>query len=339
MTPPRNAKTSACHHPGSPSSPSRRGRGRRRADRVAALGSFGAAQHQHAIQRRRHCGGRTGGLGHDQLEPAAARRDPGLGGMVDHVVVVGEKSRGRPVEPGESRGWDNQPQVVRLGGKARRERRRHRDISARRSEAFGRCRIGLGGDADRQGQCQFRLAGDADLGADEVVDRGVEPHRLAGVGRSRYGDRHQQIDAAGIAIVGDVPNLEPFRHRPFDRAGGKAGRQAPGDRGRQPGIAGVAPIDVPAGRDVEMRIQPQRTAGRGRGGLGDELGLDQIGDGGRRRFAGGSIKRKPQKADQRHPKTRQRNPLCNSRRDVIQAISLTDIGGNGAARAGPVAIS
>ena len=99
-------------------------------------------------------------------------------------------------------------------------------------------------------------------------------------------DRDQKVDGVAIAIIPEPLDNEALRHGPDDVAGIKPGRQGPGDLGRQAGIAGVAPIGMPAGRDVEMEIDPQCGPRRNAGGFrnqprGDRL--DRRGGSGQRR--------------------------------------------------------
>ena len=108
---------------------------------------------------------------------------------------------------------------------------------------------------------------------------GAVPPGLAGRTRLRIGgDRDQQIDRARVAVIADVIDDKALRGRPFDLAGGEAGRQRPGDLGRQSGIAGIAPIDMPARLHLQMQRDPDGLAGRDRAGLGDEARLDRVFD-------------------------------------------------------------
>ena len=61
-------------------------------------------------------------------------------------------------------------------------------------------------------------------------------------------DRDQQVDSIAVTVIAEPVDDEALRHRPHDVAGSKPGRQGPRDLGRQAGIAGIAPVGVPARR-------------------------------------------------------------------------------------------
>ena len=63
---------------------------------------------------------------------------------------------------------------------------------------------------------------------------------------------------SGIAVIADAVLHEVLGHRPEDVPRREPGRQVPVDRCRQPGIAGVLPIDMPARLDLEVKIDPER---------------------------------------------------------------------------------
>ena len=83
-------------------------------------------------------------------------------------------------------------------------------------------------------------------------------------------DRDQEVDGVAIAVIPEPLNDEALGDGPDDVAGIKPGWQGPGDLGRQAGIAGVAPISVPARRYIEMQVDPQRRPWGDRGEFGYE---------------------------------------------------------------------
>src|SRR5437016_4011392 len=83
-------------------------------------------------------------------------------------------------------------------------------------------------------------------------------------------DRDQKVDGVAIAIIPEPLDNEALRHGPDDVAGIKPGRQGPGDLGGEPGIAGIAPVSVPARRYIEMQVDPQRRPWGDRGEFGYE---------------------------------------------------------------------
>ena len=187
-------------------------------------------------------------------------------------AAYGKNDTSRPVDAGDRLGRQGQAQLLRrrprtapgtrrvaAGGRGRRRTasRRTGSAAARRRRPAVRA-------------ASLCLAGDADVGADEPGSVRLEAQRSPGFEARWHGDRHQQIGRAAIAVIADAALDKPLRHRPGDLAGAEAGRQLPGDLGRQAGIAGVAPVGVPARRDVEMQVDPQRLAGHDRGAFGDQ---------------------------------------------------------------------
>ncbi len=162
----------------------------------------------------------------------------------------------------------------------------------------------------------------------------VETRRRAGVERGRYVDRHQQIDVAGIAVIGDLPDLEPLRHRPFDRARRKT-RPARPSRSRSAGRhrRGCSSRRASPARR-QMHVDPQRAAGGDRCCLGESDAFTSS------LASGGAAMPTCAKAQTERPtsdtETRQRNPLCN-RAGCHAGVSLTD--NSGTPRTDAVAIS
>src|SRR5436305_3671282 len=83
-------------------------------------------------------------------------------------------------------------------------------------------------------------------------------------------DRDQKVDRGAIAIIPEPLNDEALGNRPHDVPGAEIGWQGPGDLGGEPGIAGVAPVSVPARRYIEMQVDPQRRPWGDRGEFGYE---------------------------------------------------------------------
>ncbi len=147
----------------------------------------------------------------------------------------------------------------------------------------GRGDGGVGGDrgrcGDRQAQLQGRVLGHADVLADQDRDGGLQRRGLAhrrGLGR---GDRDRQPHLAFVAVVHQGPDGQALGRRPHDVACRPAGRQRPGQLGRLAGVAGIAPIGVPAGPDLLVQGHVEGLPGGDGGGGRDQLELDVAGIG------------------------------------------------------------
>ena len=140
--------------------------------------------------------------------------------------------------------------------------------------ASGRARVC----GNRQAQRQRRRFRHADVSADEPVGGGGNGRGRSGRDAGGGRDSRQQPDVAVMAVADHRPGHVPAGCGPGQRSCVETGRQGPGDRRRRSGIAGVAPVRVPAGRQGETQRHVERPAGNDIRRLGDEGG-----DGDRRR--------------------------------------------------------
>ena len=102
------------------------------------------------------------------------------------------------------------------------------------------------------------------------------------VGRSRarvarHRDSRQQQDFAFVSVVDERSCRKRVRRGPLDRADANAIREPPGDRGRQAGIARVAPIVCQPSAILSRSATVIAFPGYQRGAFRDELRLDVIG--------------------------------------------------------------
>ena len=162
---------------------------------------------------------------------------------------------------------------------ARGPRRGLRQGCPRRIEERACARIDAGrhaGARNRQSERQARLARYALLLAHQPRDMRSQVDGRAGNnggGRHDAGEQHRLALIAEIDKVGDG---DAAGRRPDDGIGGKARRQRPGNGDRFPGVAGVAPVDVPALLDAQAQAHPECLPGGNGRRLGDELCLHQL---------------------------------------------------------------
>ena len=130
--------------------------------------------------------------------------------------------------------------------------------------AAGRYRRGGEGDGGRH----------ADLAAEAELDRDRERHRLPGLGRRDLDRQEQPVMEAQRA---DAAAVDHLRHRPVIGDAPQIARPGPVEARRDPGLAGAAPIGLPA------RLKPQLdrgdTAAVGAGPAGMEHGRREAGRG------------------------------------------------------------
>ena len=141
--------------------------------------------------------------------------------------------------------------------------------------------------ADLKRQFERAALRDADVLADQ-------PGRLAGdrhpARRGVGGDRHRngQGDRIGIAVIGERAEIIGLRRRPDDVSSRPALRQIKRDPRRLSGIAGIAPIGVPALGDFLMQGDVDAFARRRGLPVGDQARLHhRAGAGESRRLRGG----------------------------------------------------
>ena len=181
--------------------------------------------------------------------------------MVDGAGVVGKEVGGRDVAAGHDRSGDAELQrgPRREGGG--QARRLGRGVQ-RRLDGRGPGRIGRGGRGHRQGEGQVGALRHADLLADQVIRPSLERDGLTDLGVLWRGERHRQQHLALIAVVHQRRQRQLLGRRPDDVAGGPARRQGPGQGRGLAGIAGIAPVGVPAWLDHLAQGHMDHAAGR-----------------------------------------------------------------------------
>ena len=122
------------------------------------------------------------------------------------------------------------------------------------------------------------------LRTDQPVGLGVKAQRFTHRPVPGQGQGEEQQGPAGIAIVGQGADRDDLRSRPARRPDGDAVGEGPGEARRITRVAGVAPVGVPAGLDLENQGEIDRLAGRDGGPLrhharSDMLGRDRVGQG------------------------------------------------------------
>ena len=121
---------------------------------------------------------------------------------------------------------------------------------------------GLRGDVKRERQVGF--AGDADFAADEPVDVGAEVGFAGGLEGVGEGDGKE--DFVFVAEIHEWAEGQAAGRGELHGAGGDAGGEVPVDGGGFAGVAGVAPVDVPAFIQFEVQADEGRGSGL-QGGL------------------------------------------------------------------------
>ena len=224
---------------------------------------------------------------------AGADRDPGrqaegqaVGAPLDGLGLGVVQDRGverkeigpRQVGAFERRARDGQPQRLAFDGVDGGEARGLRGGDQRSGDPVAPDRVGPGGGGDdRHLQRQTGVFRHAGQFADQ--EGGVRLQRHRGSDRRRGGnlDRDRQQHLARIAVVEQRPDRHAGRGRPDDLARLPAGGQRPFDRGRLAGIAGIAPVGMPALVDLLAQGDVDRPAGNRAALLGDQFGLQVAG--------------------------------------------------------------
>jgi hypothetical protein len=265
-----------------------------------------AAEHctQEGQHRRapRHCGGRRLGRRHragDGLHPEAllAESEQPLdrpdrldaAGLDQHAVTVAGHLLGRGIVDGVMRGGEEIALAFRLGSGGERDGEAQRlaldligSLCAQRLGQRRAPRVELGAAIGRhhavahlQDRREVGLARHADrIGADEIVE--MHPDREIALGIRRHLQRHQRCERAFIDIVHQPRDQQPLRHRIADLAGGGARRQGPFGPRRQPGIARIEPIGVPALFGHRSERERHLAARRRPFALGDQADIDML---------------------------------------------------------------
>ena len=140
---------------------------------------------------------------------------------------------------------------------------------------FGQGRCAL---AHRQGQRQGHRLGHAHLVAahqEQHVRR--QGQHFARPRRGRHMDRYGQEHRARIAVVHQAHQPLAAGQGPQDRIGAHPDGQGPDQAGRTAAVARIAPIGVPAGRNLLAHRHPGRRTGRDPLRHRDQFGLDPLG--------------------------------------------------------------
>ena len=255
----------------------------RGADRVAPLGSVAGAQHSTPSTLGGSVATAVGPVARvsSRSSPSEDIRGSRLGGGVDEVGLGRKERDGRVGEPASAAAGRRSVRSVPDTATASRTRPVAAGARARRRTALACAGSGAEG-AAATGRASARSASPGMQISEQAsqlacaADRRGPAGRRAGRFRIAGGDRDQQIDRARVAVIADVIDDKTLGGRPGDLAGGEALRQLPGDLGRQSGVAGIAPIDMPARPHFQMQRDPYGLAGRDRAALGDEARLDRI---------------------------------------------------------------
>jgi hypothetical protein len=261
----------------SSSPPSRAKATARHSGRPGAAAETGAAvgHRQHAVERG---GERRGALrpGQRQGQRAVAHREALRRGVVERRRVGGEEEGLAHRRRRQAGAFERQARgaAVRRGFGARRPRRRARLRGGGGGEE--RCEGGVGARRGGDGEVEAEAAffRDADLLADEPGRVGLYREGVAGGEGGRRGEGDRQQDLALVAEIDQRAVGDALRRRPFDRAGGGAFGEVQRDLGRRAGVAGVAPVGVPAGGEAQAEAEAEGLAG------GDGVGLGRQGRGG-----------------------------------------------------------
>ena len=116
-------------------------------------------------------------------------------------------------------------------------------------------RSGLGGLVGYgPGGLEFGFAGNAHLAADQPVDLGVKDGGT-GFGAWRDFQLERKQDFILIAEVHQRTQRKPLGYGKLERTGADAVGQRPFHARRLAGIAGIFPIDVPAGFELEIEAR------------------------------------------------------------------------------------
>ncbi|MDI3260106.1 MAG: Ig-like domain-containing protein [Sinobacteraceae bacterium] len=215
---------------------------------LPGLDAVAVVDHQHAVHLRRSL---DVGLVELLRQAQLAGRivvHPLRGGMFDQVIGVGKEL---DVASRELGAFYAQREIPAADGEAHFPVRRRglRKFGARLGKRGLRARIRGWRAArrdDRQSQGKLGRTGNAHVLAHQPARFGARGERLADRPVRRHMQCHRQQRFAVVAVVDDVAEDLAMRIRPLQRSGGDARRQIPVQRGRQSGVARIAPIDVPA---------------------------------------------------------------------------------------------
>ena len=195
--------------------------------------------------------------------------------MIDDVAAIREEMRIARTGYGGADEREERTAFLRANprfDRARLGQARQRGINARLP--FGI----IGADrAHRQRQRQIRLFRDADIAAHQPARVCTQRDRCARAQTARRDDFDREKNFAGIAVIHQHIDGDAFGRRELQRAGCEARRQGPRDFGGLAGVAGIAPIGVPALADLLAQNDGEAVLRRDGRARGVERGFD-IGD-------------------------------------------------------------
>ena len=205
-------------------------------------------------------GARTAGGGHDEGRGAAVVRQGDL----------------RFAEAEARRPLDQKVRLVEGRGRGRDDTQRRHLLAAQQGalpepQTHGAAVAGHQGSeaVDQEGvarvplrpagqfERQAAVVGNADLPADQIAQFGAQADRRAGVPRGRLDRQHH---LAAIAEGLQTEQREAVRHGPAQLGRVEVAGGAPVERRREAGIAGRAPVDLPARFELELKAEPQAAA-------------------------------------------------------------------------------
>src|SRR5580704_9014930 len=105
----------------------------------------------------------------------------------------------------------------------------------------------------------MRFPGNANFPADHVFHVGHELYIFARLVIEAHGrlDRRQEQNLILVSIINDGAAAKTLWRRPFKRAEDESCGQIPDDFWRLARVAGVLPVDVPAGIEMEKQTSLQ----------------------------------------------------------------------------------
>lgn len=198
--------------------------------------------------------------------------------MVDGAGIEGEEVGVGEVHAFHGRTGDRQGDPLTLPGEDSVEAGGGGSVGQRLGDGRAPLGVRLGqAVGDGKGDGEDGVLGHADVGADQERYGGLQGHGLTGPGAGRDHDRHGQQHLVVIAVVHQRAGRLARGGGPDDVARAPPGGQGPDDARGVAGVAGIAPIGVPA--LVDLLAQSDVGGGARRDALvaGHQLGLDMAG--------------------------------------------------------------
>ncbi len=199
--------------------------------------------------------------------------------VFDAALVIGKESqrldlrqRGTPLLAER----DHQLTAPDTGGRRRPLRagqiapRRREERRVRRIDGAGRC-------AHRKLQLQIGILGNAHIGTDQPARLGRQRDRCACLQVVGRGDVDQMHGVPGIAVIHQGWNLETMRRGPGDVPRRESRRKLPLESRGLTGVAGIAPVGMPAVANGEFQGNPERLPRSDRAHLTHQMCLHIVG--------------------------------------------------------------